>query len=198
MIIPRLRHGLVVLLVLAVTSPALAWDSKGHMMVAYIAYQQLTPTVRNRVDQLLARNPFHDQWLSKIPAGTPEAEKKRRVFMLAATWPDEIKANNSGYTDDGTENGNRPSGPASAQNVGYSDKLRHRCWHFVDQPFSLDGTPLPAVPVPNAQERIHLFRGVMASTTASDDLKSYDLTWLTVSRLTRLRSWALTPAASRW
>jgi hypothetical protein len=36
---------------------------------------------------------------------------------------------------------------------------------------------LPAIPTPNAQERIALFRTVLASTSA-DLLKSYDLTWL--------------------
>jgi hypothetical protein len=47
----------------------------------------------------------------------------------------------------------------------------------VDTPFTQDGTALPAIPVPNAEERIGIFRGVLASTEP-DLLKSYDLTWL--------------------
>jgi hypothetical protein len=100
------------------------------------------------------------------------------MFMRAATWPDQIKARDSGYTDDGTDNGMRPDGERSSQNTGYGDKLRHRYWHFVVKPFTRDGSPLPSIPVPNAQDRIHRFRAVLASTRASDDLKSYDLTWL--------------------
>src|SRR5262249_37294414 len=37
--------------------------------------------------------------------------------------------------------------------------------------------PLSPIPTPNAQERIALFRGVLASGSA-DALKSYDLVWL--------------------
>src|SRR5262249_32601997 len=99
------------------------------------------------------------------------------LFMIAATWPDEIKSD-SAYKDDGSHHGNRPDGsPDPSGNHGYSDKLRHKYWHFVDTPFSSDGTTLPAIPTPNAQERIALFRGVLASN-AKDPLKSYDLVWL--------------------
>ena len=47
---------------------------------------------------------------------------------------------------------------------------------FIDTPFSTDGTALPAIPTLNAQERIALFRQVLASTSG-DPLKSYDLVW---------------------
>ena len=46
---------------------------------------------------------------------------------------------NSGYTDDGSQNDNRPDGAGSSQNTGYGDTLRHRYWHFVDTPFTRDG-----------------------------------------------------------
>ena len=168
----------VVISVLVQASSALAWNSKGHMMVAYVAYDNLTPTVRARVDDLLRRNPAYSEWPTTIPAAVSDAERKRRIFMLAATWPDQIKAPDSGYADDGTENGNRADGASSAQNIGYGDNLRHRYWHFVEMPFTRDGSSLPPIPAPNAQERIHLFRTVLASTKESDDLKSYDLTWV--------------------
>ena len=100
------------------------------------------------------------------------------VFMIAATWPDEIKSA-SGYVSDGSHNGDRPDGsPDPSANKGYSDKLRHKYWHFIDTPFTTDGTaPLPTIPNPNAQERIALFRGALGSG-ADDSLKSYDLVWL--------------------
>jgi len=55
--------------------------------------------------------------------------------------------------------------------------LRHKYWHFVDTPFTTDGTALPPIPTPNAPERITLFRAVLNSS-AADPLKSYDLVWL--------------------
>ena len=170
----RFQTALVFSAILAAAPQARAWDSEGHMMVAYIAYQQLTPAIRDRVDQLITLNPLHDQWVSMLPTGLSDADQKRGVFMLAATWPDLIKTDPA-YSDDGLQGGNRPDGAPSSQNTGYGDKLRHRYWHFVNTPFSTDGTSLPA---PNAQDRIHLFRTVIASSTAADALKSYDLVWL--------------------
>jgi S1/P1 Nuclease len=97
--------------------------------------------------------------------------------MIAATWADRIKRDST-YTQDGSQGGNRPDGsPDPGKNAGYDDLLMHKYWHFIDTPFTKDGTPLPAIPTPNAQERIALFRTVLASSSA-DRLKSYDLTWL--------------------
>ena len=61
----------------------------------------------------------------------------------------------------------------SAQNTGYADRLRHKYWHFVNQPFTQTGQPLPRVDTPNALERIPLFLSTLASR-APDALKSYD------------------------
>jgi hypothetical protein len=154
-----------------------AWDGLGHMAVGYVAYNKLTTKTKTRVNVLLHLNPDYNKWVGLVPTGTPAKFKRRMVFMIAATWPDQIKGE-SGFTDDGTDGGNRPDGPPSSQNTGYSDHLRHRYFHFVDMPFTQDGTThLPAIPMPNAEERITLFRGVLASSDP-DELKSYDLTWL--------------------
>ena len=37
--------------------PAYAWDSFGHMLVAYLAYQQLTPETKARANALIRLNP---------------------------------------------------------------------------------------------------------------------------------------------
>jgi hypothetical protein len=162
---------------LATPAPAGAWNNKGHMVVACVAYNKLTPTTRERVDNLLRRHPDYKKWEMSIAANVSGAEQRLRIFMMAATWPDQIKRSAS-YTDDGTDNGRRPDGARSSQNIGYGDRLRHRYWHFVDVPFARDGTPLPPIPTPNTQERIHLFRRVLASPAEPEDLKSYDLVWL--------------------
>src|SRR5712691_4324149 len=172
----RLFAVLTLLLMLSTAAPAVAWNSRGHMLVADVAYQHLTPTVRARADALLKLNPFFSRWLKMIPSTVAAKDRPAALFMIAATWPDQIKQDPA-YSDDGTNNGERPSGPTSSQNVGYADKLHHKYWHFVDQPFTNDGTPLPSVPNPNAEERIGLFRSVIASSSP-DALKSYDLVWL--------------------
>jgi len=166
----------VFLIVLMFCAPSFAWNDEGHMAVAYLAYQRLTPGARARVDALLKLNPYYPKWLSSLPSGTSEADTKMMVFMIAATWPDQIRSDPA-YISDGLDNGNTPEGPASSQNIGYSDHLLHKYWHFIDIPYSQDGTPLPSIPTPNAQTQIAAFRAALSSR-ASDDVKSYDLSWL--------------------
>ena len=164
--------GLVTTLA-ALAPPAHGWGDVGHMTVAAAAYGQLTPATKDRVRVLLALNPKHDHWLTMLPAGTLGADRDMMIFMIASTWPDQIKRDST-YQNDG----DRPAGsPDPGGNHGYDDKLMHKYWHFVDTPFSTDHTPLPPIPTPNAAERITLFRGVLASA-AADPLKSYDLAWL--------------------
>jgi hypothetical protein len=146
------------------------------MMVAAVAYDQLAPATQARVDHLLTLNPYYKRWLAKLLPGVSKSQQSKMVFMLAATWPDAIKMDRT-YKNDGTEGGDRPSGPEASQNVGYSDHLRHKYWHFVDRPFSQDGTALEDPSTPNAQTQIAVFRAVLASDSP-DELKSYDLSWL--------------------
>src|SRR5262249_18731196 len=82
--------------VLLVVPSVSAWHSKGHMAVAAVAYQLLTPSIQARVQQLLRRNPAFDEWNNRL-AGAPESDKPALRFALAAGWPDDIK-NDSHYT----------------------------------------------------------------------------------------------------
>jgi len=148
---------------------ASAWNSAGHMMVAAVAYERLNPQTRARVSHLLQLNPDYPKWIEHASG----ADRDRIAFVMAATWPDRIKSEPDYHND-----GDRPSGPDTARNTGYTDHLQHRYWHFIDLPFSTDHTPLNQPPVPNAQTQIAVFRRTLASREASDELKSYDLVWL--------------------
>jgi hypothetical protein len=170
----------LILAIGAAVQPAFAWNDRGHMSVGYVAYQRLKPAARDRVNALLKLNPKYNDWVATVDKQMPNAsadDKSMMIFMLATTWADEIKRDRS-YKQDGTQGGNRPDGsPDPGRNTGYDDLLMHKYWHFIDTPFATDGTPLPLIPTPNAQERIALFRTVLASSS-SDELKSYDLVWL--------------------
>lgn len=174
MTLPRFVICSLILAILPTT--ALAWGPIGHMSVAYIAYLRLTPETKARVHDLLKLNPDYANWEKQIPAGTSPDDYDRMIFMMASIWPDDIKGEPQ-YSDDGTDEGNTPVGATSAQNLGYSDLLRHKYWHFLDTPFSPDQTPLPTTPAPNAETEIEAFRKVLASSKP-DELKSYDLVWL--------------------
>jgi hypothetical protein len=161
------RLAALYLLIFAGIAPA--WDGWGHMTVAAIAYQNLTPTAKTKIAVLLKKNPNYKQWVT----GVSKQNQPQIAFLMAATWPDAIK-NMKGYTNDG----NTPSGPDASRNIGYSDKLQHRYWHFIDTPFSPDGTALIEPVAPNAQTQIAVFRTTLGSPSASAALKSYDLVWL--------------------
>jgi S1/P1 Nuclease len=148
---------------------AWSWDSDGHIQVAEIAWRRLTTASRTRVSTLLKLNPNYHGWIANLPA----AKRNHVAFVIAATWPDFIKSA-QGYTNDSDT---PPPGSASSQNIGYSDHLQHRYWHFIDTPFSTDGTALVPPIAPNAKTQIELFTTAIASD-ASDDIKSYDLVWL--------------------
>ena len=156
-----------------------AWNDHGHMLVAWLAYRQLSsvPTAKAKVDALVKLNPLIQRWNTQV-AALPVDLRPAALFAIAATWPDIIKFDNT-HHDDGPNGGNRPPPDQSAfANIGYSDTARHKYWHFIDTPFSTDQSPLPTVPIPNAVERIPVLRKTLASATAAQALKSYDLMWL--------------------
>lgn len=153
-----------------VSSLGFAWNNFGHMTVAAVAYERLTPAAHAQVTRLLQLNPNYPLWVSGVSRG----RRDEVAFMLAATWADWIKSA-PGYENDGEH----PAGRAEAsRNIGYSDLLQHRYWHYIDLPFSPDSTPLEQPVTPNALTQIKTLRQTLASPTASDELKSYDLVWL--------------------
>lgn len=118
------------------SATVLAWNEVSHEAVAYIAYQQLTPRTKERVNQLLKLNPYYDRWLQRPDLSADREKRDLEIFMLAANWPDEIKGDQT-YISDGAVNGNvPPNEPEATQNIGYSDKRKHKYWHFIDVPFS--------------------------------------------------------------
>jgi hypothetical protein len=166
-----MRWILATLLLLNLTEHAHAWDDFGHMEVAVVAYDNLTPVAKKRATQLLERNPRYAQWI----VGAKKSERARVAFIRAATWADAIKRDHQ-YKTSAKEDDK--GAPTASQNIGYADLLAHSYWHFIDIPFSPDGTTLVQPSAPNAQTQIAAFRAVLATPGGDDDVKSYDLAWL--------------------
>jgi len=171
----RLVVSLFSLSTLVILVPTLeAWNGKGHMVVAYIAYQHLDGPVKKQVRRLLQLNPDHDDWVKGVSA----SDRGLVAFMRAANWPDSIR-DAHGYVTDGDPDsgGNRPTGdPEDSRNIGYPDNYRHKYWHFVDLPFTRDGTALQDAPTPNAETQIVAMRTALGS--AATNIRAYDLAWL--------------------
>lgn len=194
-------RGIACALILAAAAwatPAGAWNARGHMLVAAIAWDDMKPATRTRAAELLRLNPLYGDWTASAPAG----EADRWAFIRNATWPDIIRsrgcdADGNGKDDrlpDGSDgvwngssaalcyydDGSTPVGlPRERRNIGYRDQLLHRYWHFKDIPFSPDGTPLTQPDEPNAATQIAAFRAALKSTSpASEEERSYALAWL--------------------
>jgi hypothetical protein len=153
--------------VLGASPRAHAWNDFGHMEVAAIAFKRLNTKTKEKVAHLLSLNPRYPNWI----VGAKRGDGARMAFMRAATWADAIKSDRAYQTDSQTA-------PTAGQNIGYADTLKHAYWHYVDQPFSPDGTPLLSPAAPNAATQIPLLRAALAAATTTDDVKSYDLVWL--------------------
>jgi len=154
------------------------WNPHGHKVVAYVAYQHLSPTAKARAFTLLKLNPLYKAWISGLPPGSNTERLTRRAFIEAAHWPDFIKSAPN-YVDDGSDGGNTPpNSPSASQNIGYPDHNRHKYWHFIDTSFSDDGTPTHPAPSVNALSEIALLSEALASPAIDDPIKSYDLVWL--------------------
>ncbi len=87
--------SIVVLAVVSFVVPsiAFAWDESGHKTTAYIAWQRMTPEVREKVHKILMTAP-EDSSIGMYFFGfgsRPLETKRREHFMLMAYWADIIR-----------------------------------------------------------------------------------------------------------
>lgn len=116
------------ILVLAFGSTALAWNDKGHMVVAELAWQRLTPAQRQTLAAILRQHPHYAEYLAaEKPEGVPE---EQWAFWRAATWPDWVKH--------------------------HAEQFSHPHWHYIDYAFVPPGSAVKAEQHPPKAENILL------------------------------------------
>ena len=148
------RFGLAVAVAVGCVGPAMAWNGKGHMVVARIAWKELKPEERDKVIAILEKHPHFAEFLKDDrPSNIPE---KEWVFLRAATWSDWVR-----------------SGPPDRK------KFHRPNHHFINLPFvhpPMTATP-PKVPDDNVVSAIHKYtKSVKMSTNQVD--RAVELTWL--------------------
>ena len=114
----------IVLLLLIAASPAWAWNSASHRLIAYIAWQQLSPSTQSSVSTLLLAHPDYGRW-------TERRNSTQDAFIQASDWPDDIRQDSRFY-DEFTDTATPPID-------GWADSARHRYWHYTD--LQVDGSP---------------------------------------------------------
>jgi len=106
---------------------ASAWNDKGHMVVARLAWKELSQEERTKIHNILKVHPHYMEFLSShVPNGYTVEEW---VFVRAATWSDWVK-----------------SGPPQRT------KYANRPAHYFDRPLKQD----PTLAVPPAIEPVNV------------------------------------------
>jgi hypothetical protein len=156
------RTALIALAALALASrPAYAWDELGHRVVARIAWDNLTPAARAAAVRLLMNAPANTGLREMLPPATPEAERGRELFVLAAVWPDVVRSR--------THMGNA---------------YAHGDWHYVnffwEQPVpGGPGHALPEHPLDGQLlNQLPRLQATLADPAAGDSARSVALAWL--------------------
>lgn len=105
------------ILVVALISTVHAWNHVGHMTSAAIAYADLkerNAAVITRVVKVLKQHPhFQSMWAPKLEKVSSE-ERDLCLFMLASTWPDDIRKKHLDYSKPEWHYVNIPFGPEKA------------------------------------------------------------------------------------
>lgn len=155
---------LVVLFALigCISVPAFGWDETGHKITAYIAWQRMTPEVREKVIKILQAAPEDsDIGTFYLPYGSRAAEsRKREYFMLMATWADIIRDK---------------AFPVRAKNYDHGDwHYNNTFWKFEKgEVVMIDNMPKTGFAMDKIAEFATLIRG-----NASDAEKAVAIAWL--------------------
>lgn len=131
-----------------------AWSGPGHMLIAAIAYRDLSGSEKRVVSELLKHHPDYGRWTNAFSAELAPVGLDTFVFMRASTWPDEIRRHGSPYD--------------------------HPQWHYVDYPLEPPEFPDKPSPYPNDD----ILYGIAQSERSlqdqsiSPELKAVYLSWL--------------------
>ena len=150
-------------LIACVSLPTFAWDETGHKITAYIAWQQMTPDVREKVIKILTSAPEDSNIATfYLTYGSRSVEsRKREYFMLMATWADIVR-------DDKTF-------PIRAKNYNRGDwHYNNAFWKFDSgKVVMLDDMPKTGLAMDKIAEFAALIRG-----NAPDAEKAVAIAWL--------------------
>lgn len=100
-----------------------AWSAPGHMIVASLAYDQLTEAERMKFDAILRAHTKYVTWKKMYPeAGLPELKFEKFAALLASLYPDEIRNHDNPET--------------------FPE------WHYIDYPLIPPDFPMKPAPTP--------------------------------------------------
>lgn len=149
-------------ILLTTSFSAFGWDDSGHKITAYIAWQRMTPDVREKVLKILLEAP-EDSHIGSyyMPYGSQNVDaRKRDYFMFMATWADVVR---------------------DRKFKNRFDKYHRSNWHYDDIFWTMKDGRIQDLPAPEdggqALTRIKEFVETIRGT-ASDSQKAIAIAWL--------------------
>jgi hypothetical protein len=149
-----------VLLLLSASS-VFGWNKDGHMAVAYIAYQHLSPAARTQVDAILKTHPDYDAWVKEMPEGSDHGLE---AFLHSSYWPDTLRSDPRVWDEAAREPHETPILP------GFPDMKMHKNWHYTNVPYITSGQIAAQAEIPNVQTSI--------DAILKEPMSGYNLSWL--------------------
>jgi hypothetical protein len=150
-------------IILFFTAGVRAWDDTGHKLTAYIAWQQMSPTAREKAAKILLSAP-EDSDLSVfyLQDSRSAGIKERELFMIASTWADIVR-------DKKFKNRNA--------------KYHHGTWHYLDTFWRETNGKVEIVAElksdkENAIERLFAFDKALRDVSVSDAEKAIAMAWV--------------------
>jgi hypothetical protein len=145
---------LAVILIAISIVDACAWSGPGHMIVAAIAYRDLSPMERQKLDAILESHPQFQSWQGAFPESVPNLDRGLYVAMAASLWPDQIRNHND---------------PSTFPN-----------WHFIDYPLIAPSLPDEGSPTPQDDILFGIGQSeaILRSSSATAQDKAEKLSWL--------------------
>ena len=140
-----------------------AWDDAGHKTIAYIAWNQMSPEVRERAVKILMSAPEDSDLSVFYLQDSRSADvKKRELFMIAATWADIVRDKKFKVR---------------------AEKYHHSNWHYADTFWTMENGQIKILPNPNedggkAVEKLIEFDKVLKNAAATDEEKAIALAWI--------------------
>lgn len=158
-----LKFILLLTVTIASVSFASAWDDTGHKLVAYIAWQQMSPTAREKAVKLLLSAP-EDSDLSVfyLQDSRSPAAKQRELFLIASTWADIVR---------------------DKKFKNRFAKYNHGNWHYLDTFWRDANGKVELVndlksDDENEVERLFTFDKMLRDNSVSDEDKAVALAWI--------------------
>lgn len=150
-----MKHAFVLVVTLLVSHPALAWNDKGHMVVARLAWNKLTEAQRASVVAILKKHPHYEEFL--IAAKPDGITADEWAFMRAACWADWVRSH-------------------------HAQEYNHGPWHYINYPVTFPGggvDPEKHQPPADQENAVRQMGVCMEKIRGGSDAdKAVYLTWL--------------------